>query len=96
MDLWKDAKILMEDVKRRKEIEMLEERQFWAEIENEERERKAVIESERRRMLMEHARYNFWIRPLKICFGCIEKQSYRKCKIWSFSVKWYINSINTG
>jgi hypothetical protein len=56
MDLWKDAKILMEDVKRRKELEMLEERQFWAEIENEERERKAVIESERRRMLMEHAR----------------------------------------
>ena len=56
MDLWKDAKILMEDVKRKKEMEMLEERQFWAEIEHEERERKAVIESERRRMLMEHAR----------------------------------------
>ena len=35
---------------------MIEERQFWAEIEYEERERKAVIESERRRMLMEHAR----------------------------------------
>ncbi len=46
----------MEDVKRKKEMEMLEERQFWAEIEHEERERKAVIESERRRMLLEHAR----------------------------------------
>ena len=56
MDLWKDAKILMEDVKRKKEMEMLEERQFWAEIEHEERERKAVIDSERRRLLMDHAR----------------------------------------
>ena len=43
---------MMEDVKRKKEMEMLEERQFWAEIEHEERERKAVIESERRRMLV--------------------------------------------
>ena len=46
----------MDDAKKRKEMEMIEERQFWAEIEYEERERKAVIESERRRMLMEHAR----------------------------------------
>jgi hypothetical protein len=56
MELWRDAKVLMEDTKRKKEMEMLEERQFWAEIEREERQRKAVIESERRRMLMEHAR----------------------------------------
>lgn len=48
--------MLMDDAKRRKEIELMEERQFWAEIEQEERQRKAVIESERRRMLMEHAR----------------------------------------
>lgn len=47
---------MMDDAKKRKEMEMIEERQFWAEIEYEERERKAVIESERRRMLMEHAR----------------------------------------
>jgi hypothetical protein len=33
VDLWKDAQTLMEDAKRRKELEMLEERQFWAEIE---------------------------------------------------------------
>ena len=46
---------MMDDAKKRKEMEMIEERQFWAEIEYEERERKAVIESERRRMLMEHA-----------------------------------------
>ena len=54
--MWRDAKVLMDDAKKRKEMEMIEERQFWAEIEYEERERKAVIESERRRMLMEHAR----------------------------------------
>jgi len=34
---------------------MFEERRFWAEIEEEERERQKVIDSERRRMLREHS-----------------------------------------
>ncbi len=45
----------MEDAKHRKELEMFEERRFWAEIEQEERERQKVIDSERRRMLREHS-----------------------------------------
>lgn len=45
----------MEDAKHRKELEMFEERRFWAEIEEEERERQKVIDSERRRMLREHS-----------------------------------------
>ena len=65
----------MEDVKRKKEMEMLEERQFWAEIEHEERERKAVIESERRRMLVSFSISTNYVDCIKKldCFTIYEK-----------------------